>query len=109
MALTGAPLPSRSVPAPKPHPDDCSPPHVLPRADDAAAIRAPAAFRAPSALRCLHPTCLPSRASRRALRLLQIKRRYRTLARQLHPDKNPSREAEEQFKLVTNAYTALQL
>ena len=37
----------------------------------------------------------------------EIKRAYRRLARELHPDVNPSAEASEQFKLVTHAYDVL--
>jgi molecular chaperone DnaJ len=37
----------------------------------------------------------------------EIKKAYRRLARQLHPDVNPSAEASEQFKLVTHAYDVL--
>lgn len=36
-----------------------------------------------------------------------IKKAYRRLARQLHPDVNPSPEAAEQFKAVTHAYDTL--
>lgn len=36
-----------------------------------------------------------------------IKRAYRRLARQLHPDVNPSDDAAEQFKAVTHAYEVL--
>lgn len=36
-----------------------------------------------------------------------IKRAYRKLARQLHPDVNPSEQAAERFKLVTHAYQVL--
>lgn len=37
----------------------------------------------------------------------EIKKAYRRLARQLHPDVNPSEEASEQFKGVTHAYDVL--
>jgi molecular chaperone DnaJ len=36
-----------------------------------------------------------------------IKRAYRKLARELHPDVNPSADASDQFKLVTHAYDVL--
>lgn len=37
----------------------------------------------------------------------EIKKAYRRLARELHPDVNPSAEASERFKLVTHAYDVL--
>jgi molecular chaperone DnaJ len=37
----------------------------------------------------------------------EIKKSYRRLARQLHPDVNPSPDAAERFKLVTHAYDVL--
>jgi molecular chaperone DnaJ len=37
----------------------------------------------------------------------EIKKAYRRLARELHPDVNPGAEASEQFKLVTHAYDVL--
>lgn len=36
-----------------------------------------------------------------------IKKAYRRLARELHPDVNPSEDAAEKFKLVTHAYDVL--
>ncbi|MGH3448288.1 MAG: DnaJ domain-containing protein, partial [Nocardioidaceae bacterium] len=37
----------------------------------------------------------------------EIKKAYRRLARQLHPDVNPDAETQERFKLVTHAYDVL--
>jgi curved DNA-binding protein len=37
----------------------------------------------------------------------QIKEAYRRLAKEYHPDKNPSPEAEEMFKLINEAYYVL--
>ena len=37
----------------------------------------------------------------------EIKRAYRRLARELHPDVNPDEETQERFKEVTAAYEVL--
>ncbi|MFY7863054.1 MAG: DnaJ domain-containing protein, partial [Rhodoluna sp.] len=37
----------------------------------------------------------------------QIKKAYRRLARELHPDVNDAPESQEKFKLVTHAYEVL--
>ncbi|MDG2496765.1 MAG: DnaJ C-terminal domain-containing protein [Aquiluna sp.] len=37
----------------------------------------------------------------------QIKKAYRKLARELHPDINPAKDSQERFKLVTHAYEVL--
>ena len=37
----------------------------------------------------------------------EIKEAYRRLAKEYHPDKNPSPEAEEMFKLINEAYQVL--
>ena len=43
----------------------------------------------------------------RSASLSEITKAFRQLARQLHPDKNPDKEAEEAFKGVSAAYSIL--
>ena len=43
----------------------------------------------------------------RTASLEEIKKAYRKLAMQFHPDRNPSKEAEEKFKEATEAYDVL--
>jgi molecular chaperone DnaJ len=38
----------------------------------------------------------------------EIKRAYRRLARELHPDVNPDPETQEKFKEINQAYEVLQ-
>jgi len=37
----------------------------------------------------------------------EIKKAYRKLAKQFHPDKNPDKEAEEKFKIINEAHEIL--
>jgi len=37
----------------------------------------------------------------------EIRKSYKSISKRLHPDKNPSKDAEEQFQIVKNAYDIL--
>jgi curved DNA-binding protein CbpA len=51
----------------------------------------------PYATLSLHPTATPT----------QIQKAYRTKARETHPDKNPSPNANEEFRLISEAFDIL--
>ena len=54
-----------------------------------------------------HATTTPSSASAGTPATDEIKKAYRRLARELHPDVNPDPQTQERFKEITQAYEVL--